>query len=75
MAAVLKLPLSAVMLSVLLTVGSGGGAEPLAIVGVVVAYVIRLAMDARAARTGDAPEPARSSRPPDASPRPTTQAR
>jgi hypothetical protein len=75
MAAVLKLPLSAVMLSVLLTVGSGGGAEPLAIVGVVVAYVIRVAMDARAARTGAAPEPARSSRPPDASPSPTTQAR
>lgn len=75
MAAVLKLPLSAVMLSVLLTVGSGGGAEPLAIVGVVVAYVLRLAMDARVARTGDGPERARSSRRPDASPSPTTPVR
>jgi hypothetical protein len=75
MAAVLKLPLSAVVLSVLLTAGSGAGAEPLAIVGVVVAYVLRLAMDARAARTGDDPGSARSSRRQDASPRPTTQVR
>ena len=72
MAAVLKLPLSAVMLSVLLTVGSGGGAEPLAILGVVIAYLVRLAMDARAARKGGDPDTARTARPPDASPSPTT---
>ena len=75
MAAVLKLPLSAVVLSVLLTAGSGGGAEPLAIVGVVVAYILRMAMDARAARSDADPDSARSARPPAPSLRQTTPAR
>jgi H+/Cl- antiporter ClcA len=38
-AAVLALPLSAVVLATLLTAGSGGGASPVIIVGVVVAYL------------------------------------
>ena len=44
---VLRLPLSAVVLAVLLTSGSGPGAGPLVIVGVVVAYLITLALSAR----------------------------
>jgi cobalamin synthase len=40
--AVLRLPLSAVVLSTLLTYKAGAGAEPLTIVGVVVAYVVTL---------------------------------
>ena len=41
-AAVLRLPLSAVVLATLLTVKSGPGAEPLVIVGVVVSYLVTL---------------------------------
>jgi H+/Cl- antiporter ClcA len=40
--AVLRLPLSAVVLATLLTTHAGTGAEPLIIVGVVVAYVVTL---------------------------------
>ena len=40
--AVLRLPLSAVVLATLLTVKSGTGDEPLIIVGVVVAYLVTL---------------------------------
>src|SRR5436305_9599661 len=40
--AVLKLPLSAVVIATLLTAKSGVGAEPLIIVGVVVSYVVTL---------------------------------
>jgi hypothetical protein len=40
--AVLRLPLSAVVLATLLTYRAGVGAEPLTIVGVVVAYVVTL---------------------------------
>jgi H+/Cl- antiporter ClcA len=43
-AAVLKLPLSAVVLATLLTVHSGTGQEPLIIVGVVVAYLVAVVM-------------------------------
>ncbi len=39
-AAVLRLPLSAVVIAAVLTIGSGSGAEPLVIVGVVIAYLI-----------------------------------
>jgi H+/Cl- antiporter ClcA len=46
-AAVLKLPLSAVVLAVVLTSSSGPGATPLVIVGVVVAYLATLAMSGR----------------------------
>ena len=41
-AAVLKLPLTAVVTATVLTAHSGVGAEPLVIVGVVVAYVVTL---------------------------------
>jgi H+/Cl- antiporter ClcA len=47
--AVLRLPLSAVVLATLLTTPSGAGAEPLIIVGVVVAFVTVLAADRRSA--------------------------
>jgi H+/Cl- antiporter ClcA len=43
-AAVLKLPLSAIVLATLLTSHAGAGQEPLIIVGVVVAYLIALFM-------------------------------
>jgi len=43
-AAVLKLPVSAVVLATLLTSPAGTGQEPLIIVGVVVAYLVTLAM-------------------------------
>ena len=74
-AAVLKLPLSAVVLATLLSSGSGGGSEPLIIVGVVIAFLVRVGLDARTARSGDDPDSARSARPQEASPSPTTQAR
>jgi H+/Cl- antiporter ClcA len=50
-ASVLKLPLSAVVLAVLLTVQAGPGSSPLIIVGVVVAYLTTLALSARFAQT------------------------
>ncbi len=43
---VLRLPLSAVVISTLLTAKSGTGDEPLIIVGVVVAFVVTLALSA-----------------------------
>jgi H+/Cl- antiporter ClcA len=46
-ASVLRLPLSAVVLAVLLTLPAGPGASPLIIVGVVVAYLTTLALSAR----------------------------
>ena len=46
---VLRLPLAATVLAVLLTAGAGAGAGPLIIVGVVVAYLITLALSARQA--------------------------
>ena len=39
-AAVLRLPLSAIVIAAVLTLGSGSGSEPLVIVGVVIAYLI-----------------------------------
>ena len=46
-ASVLKLPLSAVVLAVLLTSSSGPGSAPLVIVGVVVAYLATVAISGR----------------------------
>jgi H+/Cl- antiporter ClcA len=46
-AAVLRLPLAAVVLASLLTSGSGPGAEPLVIVGVVVAFLTTVALSRR----------------------------
>jgi Voltage gated chloride channel len=52
-AAILRLPLSAVVLATLLTSKAGTGDEPLIIVGVVVAYLIALAVPApRSSDTG-----------------------
>jgi H+/Cl- antiporter ClcA len=52
-ASVLRLPLSAVVLALLLTANSGAAAAPLVIVGVVTAYLTTLALSARA--TASAP--------------------
>jgi hypothetical protein len=46
-AAVLRLPISAIALATLLTVQAGTGDEPLIIVGVVVAYLVTLALSRR----------------------------
>ncbi len=55
-AAVLRLPLSAVVLATLLTAKAGVGDEPLIIVGVVVAYLVTLVLSGRApAAPGPAP--------------------
>jgi H+/Cl- antiporter ClcA len=53
--AVLRLPLSAVLLALVLTSGAGHGVEPLVIVGVVVAFLTTLALSRR-----EASEPAAS---------------
>jgi H+/Cl- antiporter ClcA len=44
---VLRLPLTAVVVAIVLTANSGVGAEPLVIVGVVVAYVVTLLLSRR----------------------------
>jgi H+/Cl- antiporter ClcA len=64
--AVLRLPLSAVVLATLLTVHAGNNVEPLIIVGVVVAYIVTLMMSRPRAQTPalepvPVPEPAPSS--------------
>ncbi len=59
--AMLKLPLSAVVIATLLTSKSGAGAEPLIIVGVVVAYVVTLVISSvpkKSSATATASEPA-----------------
>lgn len=53
-AAVLRLPLSAIVLATLLTVQSGTGDEPLIIVGVVVAYLATLLLTARSTHAATA---------------------
>ena len=50
MAAVLRLPLSAVVIATLLTDRSGPGVGPLIIVGVVIAYLTAIVLDRRQAR-------------------------
>jgi chloride channel protein, CIC family len=45
--AVLRLPLSAVVLAELLTIHAGGGSGPLVIIGVVVAYLVTLGLSGR----------------------------
>jgi H+/Cl- antiporter ClcA len=52
--AVLRLPLSAIVLATLLTAHSGTGDEPLIIVGVVVAYLVTLLLSTRPAATAPA---------------------
>jgi H+/Cl- antiporter ClcA len=46
-AATLRLPLSAVVLAVLLTAQSGAGAQPVAIVGAVVGYLVAVGLSRR----------------------------
>jgi H+/Cl- antiporter ClcA len=59
LAAVLRLPLSAVVIATVLTAKSGPGAGPVTIVGVVVAYLTAIAMDRRQATSApDVPEAA-----------------
>ncbi len=45
--AILKLPLSAVIIATALTVSGGAASVPLIIVGVVVAYLVTLALEGR----------------------------
>jgi H+/Cl- antiporter ClcA len=59
-ASVLRLPLSAVVLGVVLTLPAGPGAGPLIIVGTVIAYLTTLALSARVADE-PAPGPSRAS--------------
>jgi H+/Cl- antiporter ClcA len=54
-AAVLKLPLSAIVLATVLTSPAGTGQEPLIIVAVVVAYLVALAMSPPSAEVATAP--------------------
>jgi H+/Cl- antiporter ClcA len=56
--AVLRIPLSAVVLAALLTSQTGLGASPLIIVGVVVAYIVTDALSPRAPAPTPAPAPA-----------------
>ena len=54
-ASVLRLPLTAVVVAAVLTANAGVGAEPLVIVGVVVAYVVTLLLSHRATGPASAP--------------------
>jgi H+/Cl- antiporter ClcA len=56
--AVLRLPLSAIVLATLLSSHAGTGDEPLIIVGVVVAYIVTLVLSALAPATAPEAEPA-----------------
>jgi H+/Cl- antiporter ClcA len=56
--AVLRLPLSAVVLATLLSSHAGTGDEPLIIVGVVVAYIVTLVLSALVPATASEAEPA-----------------
>jgi H+/Cl- antiporter ClcA len=55
LAAVLRLPLSAVVIATLLTDRSGPGAGPVIIVGVVIAYLVAIALDRRQASKAGSP--------------------
>jgi H+/Cl- antiporter ClcA len=63
MASVLRLPLAAVVLATLLTAKSGGGAEPLIILGVVAAYLTSAALHRRGSQDAAAPSPPGRTRP------------
>jgi hypothetical protein len=56
--AFLKLPLSSVVIATTLTTSAGLGVGPLIIVGVVVAYLVTLALEGRLGTGGPAPAPA-----------------
>jgi H+/Cl- antiporter ClcA len=56
--AILRLPLSAVVIATLLTAKTGAGAEPLTIIGVVVAYLVTLWLSAlQAGKSASTPAP------------------
>ena len=59
MAAVLRLPLAAVVLATLLTAEAGAGVEPLIILGVVVSYIVTLRIGARQRAVSRSSPPAR----------------
>lgn len=61
--AFLQLPLSAIIIASLLCASAGPGAGPLVIVGVVVSYLVTLALEGRIGKPGDdaAPEPTNGS--------------
>jgi H+/Cl- antiporter ClcA len=56
--AFLKLPLSSVVIATALTISAGLGVSPLIIVGVVVSYLVTLALEGRLGTGGSAPAPA-----------------
>jgi hypothetical protein len=57
--AILRLPLSAIVIAALLTSKAGPGAEPLVIIAVVVAYLVTLRLAAfQAAKSTSRPGPA-----------------
>jgi hypothetical protein len=58
MVAMLKLPLSSVVIATALTISSGLGVGPLIIVGVVVSYLVTLVLEGRLGTGGSAPAPA-----------------
>jgi hypothetical protein len=53
-AAVLRLPLAAVVLATVLTIGSGAGSGPLIVVGVVTAHLVSIFIDGRKEARADA---------------------
>lgn len=57
-AAILRLPLSAIVLATLLTSKGGTGDEPLIIVGVVVAYLVTISLSRKPAETAASTAPA-----------------
>ena len=60
-AAVLRLPLSGIVIAAVLTAGSGAGSQPLVIVGVVgIAYLISVTLGARPPAANGAPVGARA---------------
>ena len=72
LAAVLRLPLSAIVIATLLTAKSGPGSGPVVIVGVVIAYLTAIALDRHQASragadqsptAGDQPAPSAAARP------------
>ena len=54
----LRLPLSAIVIAAVLTIGSGAGSEPLVIVGVIIAYLIARTLAPHAPASTVKPPPA-----------------
>jgi H+/Cl- antiporter ClcA len=73
-AAVLRRPLSAIVIATLLTTGSGAGSEPLVIVGTIVAYMISVTLLAPAPSAAPAAAPTAKAPPVPAAPAPSQPA-